>query len=106
LSAVAERLPLAGLRERVHRVGNGLVEGFAVVALFVIGGTIVWSAVLFLLYVGITALTRYMAVDGKELPLESVLTVAAWILLLAIAVLLLRIADSRYAAPPDKEDNR
>ncbi len=138
---------MAGLRDQIHRVGNGLVEGFAVVALFVIGGTIVWSAVhdyvamihagrgrlddilllfiylelgamvgiyfkterlpvLFLLYVAITALTRYMAVDAKELPLESVLTVAASILLLATAVLLLRIADSRYATPHDREDAR
>ena len=61
---------------------------------------------MFLLYVAITALTRYMAVDGKELPLESVLTVAASILLLAAAVLLLRIADSRYAAPQDREQAR
>jgi hypothetical protein len=44
VSAVAGRLPMAGLRGRIHRVGNGLVEAFAMVALFVIGGTIVWSA--------------------------------------------------------------
>jgi protein PsiE len=147
VSAIAGRLPMGGLREQVHRIGNTLVEAFAVVALFVIGGTIVWSAVhqyvamihagggrlddilllfiylelgamvgiyfkterlpvLFLLYVAITALTRYMAVDAKELPLESVLTVAASILLLAVAVLLLRIADSRYAAPQDREEPR
>jgi phosphate starvation-inducible membrane PsiE len=145
VSAVARRLP--GLRARIQLVGNGLVEGFAVVALFVIGGTIVWSAVhdyvamihagrgrlddilllfiylelgamvgiyfkterlpvLFLLYVAITALTRYMAVDGKELPLDSVLSFAASILLLAAAVLLLRIADSREAAPLDREETR
>jgi phosphate starvation-inducible membrane PsiE len=138
---------MAGLRDQIQRVGNRLVEGFAVVALFVIGGTIVWSAVhayiamiqagrgrlddilllfiylelgamvgiyfkterlpvLFLLYVAITALTRYMAVDAKELPLENVLTVAASILLLAVAVLLLRIADSRYAAPQEREETR
>ena len=129
-----------GLRAHIQCVGDRLVESFAVVALFVIGGTIVWSAVhsymamiqagrgrlddilllfiylelgamvgiyfkterlpvLFLLYVAITALTRHMAVDNSELPLEGVLTIAVSILLLAVAVLLLRIAESRHVVP-------
>src|SRR5216684_6161050 len=134
-------------KHKLDRLGQSLVSGFQLAALFVIGATIVWSAahdylemirvgharlddilllfiylelgamvgiyfkterlpVLFLLYVAITALTRYMAVDAKQLPLESVLTVAASILLLAVAVLVLRIADSRYAAPQDREEPR
>jgi len=147
VTADASPASTGALRARIQRVGDRLVEAFTTVALFVIGGTIVWSAiqdyvamihagrgrlddilllfiylelgamvgiyfkterlpVLFLLYVAITALTRYMAVDAKQLPLESVLTVAASILLLAVAVLLLRIADSRYAAPQDREEPR
>ena len=147
MSTITAAAPAAGLRAHVHRVGDTLVECFAAVALFVIGGTIVWSAVhayvamiqagkgrlddilllfiylelgamvgvyfkterlpvLFLLYVAITALTRHMAVDSSELSLEGVLTIAASILLLATAVLLLRIAEYRYAVPPGGEGRR
>ena len=34
-----------GLKDKLDRVGNLLVSGFQVTALFVIGATIVWSAV-------------------------------------------------------------
>ena len=33
-----------GLKDKVDRVGNVLVSGFQVTALFVIGATLVWSA--------------------------------------------------------------
>src|ERR1041384_7477181 len=102
------------IKDRLDRVGNALVRGFQIVALFVIGATIVWSAgndyvrmmaagraalddilllfiylelgtivgiyfrtdrlpVLFLLYVAITALTRFLAVDVKMLSIEMML---------------------------------
>ena len=115
-----------------------LVNGFQVIALFVIGATIVWSAahdymrmiqagraglddilllfiylelgtivgiyfktdrlpVLFLLYVAITALTRFLAIDVKDLSLESVLAVTGSIFVLTLAVLVVQIASSRFA---------
>jgi protein PsiE len=103
-------------RDKIDRLGNSLVSGFQLAALFVIGATIVWSAahdylemveagharlddilllfiylelgtmvgiyfktdrlpVLFLLYVAITAMTRFLAVDVKALPIGSLLVV-------------------------------
>jgi phosphate starvation-inducible membrane PsiE len=128
------------IKDKLDRFGNRLVNAFQVVALFVIGGTIVWSAahdylrmiaagraglddilllfiylelgtivgiyfkterlpVLFLLYIAITALTRFLAVDVKELSLESVLAVTGSILALTLAVLVVQIATSRFSAP-------
>ena len=110
------------------------------IALFVIGATIVWSAVhdyirmiqagraglddilllfiylelgtivgiyfktdrlpvLFLLYVAITALTRFLAIDVKDLSLESVLAVTGSIFVLTLAVLVVQIATSRFSTP-------
>src|SRR5215475_4704424 len=128
------------IKDKLDRLGNALVRGFQVVALFVIGGTIVWSAardylrmieagraglddilllfiylelgtivgiyfktdrlpVLFLLYVAITALTRFLAVDVKDLSMESVLVVTGSIFVLTLAVLVVQIATSRFEAP-------
>jgi len=128
------------IKDKLDRLGNALVRGFQVVALFVIGGTIVWSAwsdytrmmasgraglddilllfiylelgtivgiyfktdrlpVLFLLYVAITALTRFLAVDVKDLSIESVLAVTGSILVLTLAALVVQIAASRFASP-------
>lgn len=130
------------LKTRLDRLGHTLVDGFQLAALFVIGATIVWSAVhdyskmmrtgharlddilllfiylelgtmvgiyfkterlpvLFLLYVAITAMTRFMAVDIKELPVTSVLVVTGSILALTVAVLVLQIAGSRFPPPRD-----
>jgi protein PsiE len=113
------------------------VSGFQIAALFVIGATIVWSAVhdyfemirigrarlddilllfiylelgtmvgiyfkterlpvLFLLYVAITALTRFLAVDSKTLPIESLLIVTGSILVLTLAAMVLQIATSKF----------
>jgi phosphate starvation-inducible membrane PsiE len=130
-------------KERLDRLGNSLVSGFQVVALFVIGATIVWSAahdylemvragraglddilllfiylelgtivgiyfktdrlpVLFLLYVAITALTRFLAVDIKDLPVTSLLIGTGSILVLALAALVLQIGASRFAAGAER----
>src|SRR4051812_41689224 len=100
---------MANAKDQLYRLGDALVRGFQIVALFVIGATIVWSAahdyiemiragraglddilllfiylelgtmvgiyfktdqlpVLFLLYIAITALTRFLVVDIKDLP--------------------------------------
>ena len=133
------------IKGTVDRFGDTLVSGFQMIALFVIGATIVWFAgsdclrmiragrgglddilllfiylelgtivgiyfktdrlpVLFLLYVAITALTRFLAVDVKDLSIESVLAVTASILVLTLAALVVQIAASRFAAP--NEDRR
>jgi len=131
------------IKDKLDRLGNALVRGFQVVALFVIGATIVWSAahdylrmiaagraglddilllfiylelgtivgiyfktdrlpVLFLLYVAITALTRFLAIDVKDLSIQSVLAVTGSIFVLTLAVLVVQIATSKFSTPaPD-----
>lgn len=130
---------MQGVKNRLDRLGDTLVSGFQLAALFVIGATIAWSAVhdylnmiragharlddilllfiylelgtmvgiyfktdrlpvRFLLYIAMTAMTRFLAVDIKELPIESVVVVTGSILVLALAVLVLQIAASRFAA--------
>lgn len=128
----------------LKRLGNALVSGFQVTALFVIGATIVWSAateytkmmqagharlddilllfiylelgtivgiyfktdklpVLFLLYVAITALTRFLAIDIKDLSIQAVLAVTGSIFVLTLAVLVVQIATSKFESPPESE---
>ena len=130
------------LRDKIDGLVNALVTAFQMVALFVIGATIVWSAasdyirmigagraglddilllfiylelgtivgiyfktdrlpVLFLLYVAITALTRFLAIDAKDLSIERVLAVTGSILVLTLAVLIVQIGTSRFATPAD-----
>jgi phosphate starvation-inducible membrane PsiE len=131
-----------GIKERLDAIGDGLVKAFQLAALFVIGGTIVWSAandylrmisvgharlddilllfiylelgtivgiyfktdrlpVLFLLYVAITALTRFLAVDVKDLSIPSVMAVTGSILVLTLAALIVQVAAARFAMPTD-----
>jgi len=133
------------VKDALDRLGETLVSAFQVLALFVIGATIVWSAasdylrmiaaghaglddilllfiylelgtivgiyfktdrlpVLFLLYVAITALTRFLAVDVKDLSIESVLAVTGSILVLTLAAMVVQITASRFSTPI--EDNR
>jgi len=134
------------IKDKLDRLGNALVSGFQVVALFVIGGTIVWSAahdylrmieagraglddilllfiylelgtivgiyfktdrlpVLFLLYVAITALTRFLAIDIKDLTIESILVVTGSIFVLTLAVLVVQIATSRFSTPAQSKSS-
>jgi protein PsiE len=58
--------------------------------------------VLFLVYVAITALTRFLAVDIKDLPMERVLVVTGSILVLAFAALVLQFAMSRRPAAGER----
>lgn len=130
------------IKERIDRLGTALVSVFQLVALFVIGGTIAWSAardylrmieagraglddilllfiylelgtivgiyfktdrlpVLFLLYVAITALTRFLAIDIKDLSMERILVVTGSIFVLTLAVLVVQIASSKFASAAD-----
>jgi phosphate starvation-inducible membrane PsiE len=116
------------------------VKAFHLLALFVIGGTVVWSAayfyvveimqqghaklhdilllfiyleigamvgiyfkthrlpVRFLLYVAITALTRMLTIDVKDLTNEQILTVTGAILVLALAALTIDFSATRFRA--------
>ena len=125
-------------KEKLDRLGDVLVSAFQLTALFVIGGTIVWTAahdyvrmmasgraalddilllfiylelgtivgiyfktdrlpVIFLLYVAITALTRFLAVDIKDLSMERVLVIVGSIFVLTLAVLAVQIGSSRFS---------
>lgn len=139
--------PAADLKSRIDRFGSALVNAFQLAALFIIGGTIVWSAaheyidlmqagrarldeilllfiylelgaivgiyfktdrlpVLFLLYVAITALTRYLAVDSKELDVATIIAVTGAILLLTLAVMVLQIAASKFGSSGERAASR
>ena len=133
-------------KHKLDRLGESLVSGFQLTALFVIGATIVWSAahdylemirvgharlddilllfiylelgtmvgiyfktdrlpVLFLLYVAITAMTRFLAIDIKTLPIESLLIVTGSILVLTLAVLVLQVAMSKFTISNERKES-
>jgi len=126
----------------IRAAGTFLVNAFHYLALFVIGGSIVWSAILsylaimqkgfarlddllllfiylelgtiigiyfktsklpvrFLIYVAITALTRYLTVDVKDLPVEGLLSVAGAILMLALSALALDYGITKVGSERD-----
>lgn len=131
------------MREKIDRFGGALVEGFNCLALFAIGGAIVWSAgyafigmagkgyasiddilllfiylelgamvgiyfktnhmpVRFLIYVGITGLTRLLVGDiAVHHQLDwGIVVVPAGILLLALANLVVRYGSARFPSAP------
>jgi protein PsiE len=52
--------------------------------------------VLFLLYVAITAITRFLAVDLKDLPVAHLLAGTGSILVLTLAALVLHVAAAKF----------
>ncbi len=130
------------LKDRVDQLGDFLIEVFHVVGLFVIGGTIVWSAigeyliimqyesgfaslkdilllfiylelgamtgiyfkthrlpVIFLIFIAITAITRFLVIDMKELVSTdkfNVLIMVISILILTIAAGFLRFTEKKF----------
>ena len=127
------------LSRAVEKVGDHLVDGFHLIALFVIGGTIVWSAIYeyigivrnghaslqdilvlfiylelgamvgiyfktnrlpvrFLLYIGITVLTRSLVVDVETGDSHILLIITSAILMLALAIVVLGYGSSRFSA--------
>lgn len=52
----------------------------------------------FLIYIAITALTRVLAIDIKEMTNEQILVVTGSILILCAAVLVLRVGSSKFSA--------
>ena len=130
--------------DKIENASGALVKGFHLLALFVIGGTVVWSAahfymetmqqgyarlhdilllfiyleigamigiyfrthrlpVRFLIYVAITALTRLLTIDAKDLSNEQILTITGAILILAVAALTVEFSAARFQ-PADHED--
>jgi phosphate starvation-inducible membrane PsiE len=128
--------------DKIEVFGGILVKSFHLLALFVIGGTVVWSAahfyidtmqrghaqlhdilllfiyleigamvgiyfkthrlpVRFLLYVAITALTRMLTIDIKDLTNEQILTVTGAILVLALAALTMDFSAARFRSPDE-----
>ena len=129
--------------DKIEVFGGRLVKAFHLLALFVIGGTVVWSAawfyletmqqghaklhdilllfiyleigamvgiyfkthrlpVRFLIYVAITALTRMLTIDIKDLTNEQILTVTGAILVLAVAALAVEYSAARFQ-PQDSD---
>jgi len=127
------------MHAKIDRFGTLLVDGFHYLALFAIGGTVVWSAIVafidmtgkghasiedilllfiylelgamvgiyfktnhmpvrFLIYVGITALTRLLVGDiAAHHRLDwGLLVVPAAILMLALSNVVMRYASARY----------
>jgi protein PsiE len=54
--------------------------------------------VLFLLYVAITAMTRFLVIDVKELTADNILIITGSILMLTLAVLVLQFTAARFGA--------
>lgn len=54
--------------------------------------------VLFLLYIGMTAMTRFLVTDLRTSPDDKVLWITGAILLIAVSVFVLQFAMARYAA--------
>ncbi len=125
-------------RKRVDTAGEFLVDWFQIIALFVLGGTIVWAAVyeylrlidagraklddilllfiyvelgamvgmyfktnrlpvLFLLYIAITAITRFIVADIHVLTPVNILIFTGALLILAIAVMVLQVVMAKFS---------
>jgi len=130
------------IKDRIDQFGDVFIETFHVVGLFVIGGTIVWSAVseyllimqqesgfaslkdilllfiyielgamtgiyfkthrlpvIFLIFIAMTAITRFMVIDMKSLVTIdkfNLLIMVSSILILAIAAGVLRFSENKY----------
>ena len=129
---------------KVEKVGDQLVEFFHLIGLFVIGATIIWSAiyeyidimksgraglddilllfiylelgamigiffrthrlpVIFLLFISITALTRYLAIDLKDLDIHMIIWLSVAILVLSVAALVLRFSEYHFIAKENRD---
>ena len=57
----------------------------------------------YLIYIAITALTRVLAIDIKEMPDVHIMSLTGAILILSLAVLVLRIGSTRFRDPDTME---
>jgi phosphate starvation-inducible membrane PsiE len=131
-----------GTKNKIDKFGDFLIEMFHLVGLFVIGGTVVWSAVseywvimhqpsgfaslkdilllfiylelgamigiyfkthrlpvVFLIFIAITAITRFMVIDMKSLVANdsfNLIIMVSSILVLTIAAGVLRFTEKKY----------
>lgn len=135
------------IKKKIDQLGGLMIEIFHIVGLFVIGITIVWSAiheymiimqhdsgfaslkdilllfiylelgamtgiyfkthkmpVVFLIFIAITAITRFLVIDMKSLVSHdkfNLITMVIAILILAITVGILRFTDQKYRSNDD-----
>ena len=94
------------------RVGHARLDDILLLFIYLELGTMVGIyfktdrlPVLFLLYIAITAMTRFLAVDVKALPIESLLVVTGSILVLTLAVLVLQIAMSKFTIANERKES-
>ena len=59
--------------------------------------------VLFLLYVAITAMTRFLVVDIDNLSVDKLLIVTGAVLMLTLSVLILQIAEAKFTAAQEPQ---
>jgi phosphate starvation-inducible membrane PsiE len=59
--------------------------------------------VLFLLYVAITAMTRFLVVDIDDLSVDNLLIVTGAVLMLTLCVLILQFAEAKYTAAQEPQ---
>lgn len=125
------------ISKTVEKIGEAAVEVFHLIGLFIIGGTVAWTAiheyliimekpfaslsdilllfiylelgamvgiffktkklpVIFLLFISITALTRYLAVDLKTMESDRMIIIVSSTLIITIAVLVLRFSEYKF----------
>ena len=76
--------------ERIEALGGVLVKAFHLLALFVIGATVVWSAAYFYL------VEIMQHGHAKDLTNEQILSVTGAILVLALAALTVEFSAARF----------
>jgi phosphate starvation-inducible membrane PsiE len=59
--------------------------------------------VLFLLYVAITAMTRFLVVDIDDLSVDNLLIVTGAVLMLTLCVLILQFAEAKFTAAQEPQ---
>ncbi|CAB9542500.1 hypothetical protein [uncultured Gammaproteobacteria bacterium] len=135
------------IKNKIDQLGNFMIETFHIIGLFIIGATIVWSAiheyllimqhesgfaslkdilllfiylelgamtgiyfkthrmpVVFLIFIAITAITRFLVIDMKSLVAHdkfNLLVMVVAILILAIAAGILKITEKKYQSDSD-----
>ncbi|CAC9607173.1 hypothetical protein [uncultured Gammaproteobacteria bacterium] len=135
------------IKNKIDQLGNFMIETFHIIGLFIIGTTIVWSAiheyllimqhesgfaslkdilllfiylelgamtgiyfkthrmpVVFLIFIAITAITRFLVIDMKSLVAHdkfNLLVMVVAILILAIAAGILKITEKKYQSDSD-----
>lgn len=92
----------------IMREGRATLDGILLLFIYLEMGAMVGIyfktdrlPVRFLLYIAITVLTRFLAVDLKDLATEQIVTITGAILLLTLAILVLQLGASKF---PSKEE--